>query len=409
MESKKPGKSFFIKFFIIFLSVMFCVYALAFVLYRRSRKIAADETLQSLTTRVTLSLRTLEREIAGIRQMQYECLNDMDLFYYVNASPIMTEFERFQALLAMKNRTDFMRNGSEYINDAAMYIPHLDWVISASRGVDHISDSWTRIVFAPADLSMAGIVFMDGKMYLRAAYPSLPVDPGAFPRHVIIIELSVPAIQDLLHSINMYDQGGSLLSSLSGDYRISAGSHRDSKNISVSSFSEYLNMTCDTYVPEGIIYSHIRWYNTFFILFSLVAVIAVAAFLCFANIIVNRPIQTLVSSLRKMEGGDFTFRIKNHASGEFDYLYRAFNNMASSLETMIEQNYRSQLLARRAELKQLQAQINPHFLYNSFFILYCMAKEEDYESITTFLSYLSDYYRYITRNVMDDVPLKDEV
>jgi two-component system sensor histidine kinase YesM len=75
---------------------------------------------------------------------------------------------------------------------------------------------------------------------------------------------------------------------------------------------------------------------------------------------------------------------------------------------MIELNYRSRLLAQQAELRQLQAQINPHFLYNSFFTLYCMAKEEDYEHMTDFLSYLADYYRYITPNNLEDVPLGDE-
>jgi two-component system, sensor histidine kinase YesM len=66
-------------------------------------------------------------------------------------------------------------------------------------------------------------------------------------------------------------------------------------------------------------------------------------------------------------------------------------------------------LTQRAELRQLQAQINPHFLYNSFFILYRMAKDEDYDNITTFLKYLAEYYRFITRDVQSEVPLASEV
>jgi two-component system sensor histidine kinase YesM len=83
--------------------------------------------------------------------------------------------------------------------------------------------------------------------------------------------------------------------------------------------------------------------------------------------------------------------------------------MASALENLFELNYKQQLLTQRAELRQLQAQINPHFLHNSFFILYRMAKDEDFDNITVFLTYLSDYYRFITRNAQADVKLSSEV
>jgi two-component system sensor histidine kinase YesM len=83
--------------------------------------------------------------------------------------------------------------------------------------------------------------------------------------------------------------------------------------------------------------------------------------------------------------------------------------MVASLQNMIEVNFNQRMLTQQAELRQLQAQINPHFLYNSFFILYRMAKDEDYENITDFLMYLSNFYRYITRDAQIEVPLLDEV
>jgi two-component system sensor histidine kinase YesM len=309
----------------------------------------------------------------------------------------------------------------------------MDRLISSLGGVDHITDDWVRIGQAKADLSVAGIVYLDDRMYLCAAYPSMPVNPRAQSRYVLIIELSVPEIRELLMSFNMYPQGGSLLASVSYEYQIIAGddiglsgsrellrgndpmvkaaAHKNngSRYMVVGSSSEYLNMNLYTYVSEQLIYGPLARYNVLFLLFSAVAIIAVILFLFSAHILVNKPLKLLVHSLKKMEEGDFKIRIKSHANDEFDYLYRAFNNMASSLENLIELNYRSRMLTQKAELKQLQAQINPHFLYNSFFILYCMAKDRDYENITLFLTYLSDYYRYITRNILDDVMLKDEV
>jgi two-component system sensor histidine kinase YesM len=70
-----------------------------------------------------------------------------------------------------------------------------------------------------------------------------------------------------------------------------------------------------------------------------------------------------------------------------------------------EKNFRLQL----SELRQLQSQINPHFLYNSFYIVYRMAKMGDHEQIMAFAKYLGDYFRFITRSDSDTVAFGQEV
>ncbi|GJM75129.1 hypothetical protein HMSSN036_73450 [Paenibacillus macerans] len=66
-------------------------------------------------------------------------------------------------------------------------------------------------------------------------------------------------------------------------------------------------------------------------------------------------------------------------------------------------------MAQRAELKQLQSQINPHFLYNSFFILNTMAKTGDTERIEQFTTLLGEYFEFVTRNASDLVALEQEI
>ena len=65
-------------------------------------------------------------------------------------------------------------------------------------------------------------------------------------------------------------------------------------------------------------------------------------------------------------------------------------------------------LTARAEVRALQAQINPHFLYNSFYHLYRMAKMEDTDGIAEMSLKLSSYYRYITRSAQPVVTLAME-
>ena len=66
-------------------------------------------------------------------------------------------------------------------------------------------------------------------------------------------------------------------------------------------------------------------------------------------------------------------------------------------------------LAQRAQLKQLQAQINPHFLYNSFFILSRRIRREDIDGAVELAQHLGDYFKYLSRDQSDDIPLSDEV
>ncbi len=82
--------------------------------------------------------------------------------------------------------------------------------------------------------------------------------------------------------------------------------------------------------------------------------------------------------------------------------------MAGHLETLIDEVYSQKLLLQKAEFKQLQAQINPHFLYNSFFMLQRMIKNRMQEEAIQVSRELGVYFQYITRNNSDFVYFKDE-
>ena len=60
-------------------------------------------------------------------------------------------------------------------------------------------------------------------------------------------------------------------------------------------------------------------------------------------------------------------------------------------------------------MKQLQAQINPHFLYNSFFILSRRIHKEDIEGAEALSNHLGNYFKYLSRDQSDDISLSDEV
>ncbi len=429
-------RSVFVMLLSIFLVVMIPMYILGFGIYSWGHGMARQEITNSLNSTVSFYIRTLETEIQRIRDLQFECLNDSNLFYYVNASSIMSQFQRVSALLSLQNRLSVMRDSSHYILDAILYLPRNGKMISAKGGVDELSDAWKPIVAAKADKSAAGIIYVDGRLYLGAAYPVLPADPDATPLYILIIELSTKDVQEFLLSFNLYQSGGTVLYNETQDYRLSSDnagevvdhirhderianemlksgeatvSMNNRQYLVVGEASKYLNMELYTYIPETQIYQRIWRYQTLFFVFSVVALVVMVVFSLACYMLIKKPMNLLVRSLRKVERGDLSTRIEHHVSDEYAYLYDTFNGMASALENLFELNYKQQLLTQRAELRQLQAQINPHFLHNSFFILYRMAKDEDFDNITVFLTYLSDYYRFITRNAQADVKLSNEV
>lgn len=85
------------------------------------------------------------------------------------------------------------------------------------------------------------------------------------------------------------------------------------------------------------------------------------------------------------------------------------NKMFKKVTQLIDENYAKELYVQRAVYRQLQSQINPHFLYNSFFVLQNMIREEENESASEFTKSLGQYYKFITRTERQEVALKEEV
>ncbi|MCZ8522651.1 MULTISPECIES: sensor histidine kinase [Paenibacillus] len=139
----------------------------------------------------------------------------------------------------------------------------------------------------------------------------------------------------------------------------------------------------------------------------LLAAGAAASYLLYRN--VQLPIRNLIRGVRRMKEGDLSSRIAYRADNEFDDLIGHYNEMAEQIQRLIEDVYTEKLRSREATLKQLQSQINPHFLYNSLFFIINSAMLDDRDSVTAMAHHLAEYYRYTTRVENQQVTLRDEL
>ncbi|WP_336496182.1 sensor histidine kinase [Psychrobacillus sp. FJAT-51614] len=129
-----------------------------------------------------------------------------------------------------------------------------------------------------------------------------------------------------------------------------------------------------------------------------------------------RPIHRLRSFMKEVEIGHLNGRVKVESNDEIGQLTAGFNKSVERLSNLLEEVYVSKLKEAEmtlnkteTELKMLQSQINPHFLYNSLETIRGMALEEGRENIANISSSLGKLLRYNLRNSLPTVSLREEI
>ncbi|MFC4100340.1 sensor histidine kinase [Paenibacillus xanthanilyticus] len=148
--------------------------------------------------------------------------------------------------------------------------------------------------------------------------------------------------------------------------------------------------------------------NLFYLSIAVLLVMSVAVVFALYRS-VQLPLLQLVRGTKRLSAGDFSVRLPNAERNEFSVLFGRFNIMAQRIQELIENVYEEQLRRREATLKQLQSQINPHFLYNCLFYIKNMARMKNEQAVVAMSLNLGEYYRYITRSENDRATLREEV
>ncbi|GGP08544.1 putative two-component sensor kinase [Oceanobacillus neutriphilus] len=127
------------------------------------------------------------------------------------------------------------------------------------------------------------------------------------------------------------------------------------------------------------------------VIFLSIAIMAVSIYLL-AKVVV-RPLEKLSKNMEKIEKGDLTVSVFNSGTDEIGNLIKQFGNMVNKLNDMIDQVYKSKIAQQEYEMKALQAQINPHFFYNSLSLINSKAIMAEQEDISQMAQHLSTFYR----------------
>jgi two-component system sensor histidine kinase YesM len=177
----------------------------------------------------------------------------------------------------------------------------------------------------------------------------------------------------------------------------------------VAHYLPLIDSTLVQAVPVTEIYAQQTVYRSYLNYFILLSVLLFVVYAVMTHKLVKKPVGKLIVGFREIERGnyDVSINLRNPAN-EFRDLIIGFNRMTSRLNEAVNKLYIQELYVKQIELKQLQMQINPHFLYNSYFMLSRLVAQEDLENAKRLAEHLGEFFRYITRNDQDKMPLSSE-
>lgn len=129
----------------------------------------------------------------------------------------------------------------------------------------------------------------------------------------------------------------------------------------------------------------------------------------YTSSVVTTPIKKLLTAMQKVKEGNFKEKVNFVYKDEIGKLGAQYNNMIDNLHQLINRVFKLQLQEKEAELKALQAQINPHFLYNTLDTIFWKAEKADEKEISEMIYALSKLFRLSLNRGNDLTSVRKEI
>lgn len=162
-------------------------------------------------------------------------------------------------------------------------------------------------------------------------------------------------------------------------------------------------------VPTDVLFSKIYSFEIVLIYTFLLCLLFAVIIALLMSKTLTEPISRLQSTMKQAETGDFSVAMEITSNDEIGQLGRSFNNMLEKVNSLIKRVYQTEIARKEAQLNALQAQINPHFLYNTLQIMDIMAEDKEAYEISKACQALSKIFRYSIQRGRETVTLREEL
>lgn len=124
---------------------------------------------------------------------------------------------------------------------------------------------------------------------------------------------------------------------------------------------------------------------------------------------INKRLSKVIKGMRCVQSGDLNYYIENDTNDELGELIDSYNYMIGKMSILIEDQYKLGKDVKNAELKALQSQINPHFLYNTLDMINWMSYKKMNKEISLAVKHLAKFYKLSLNKGKDLISIQDEI
>lgn len=225
-------------------------------------------------------------------------------------------------------------------------------------------------------------------------------------------------------SVYLLNKKGQIIYNPNGDEKITVDTHQLFERINSSKnenhfktnshyvfFKKAFNsqVTVMKVIPMTVIRDGVTKTFVYGILISIISIILTVLLSIYMSLKTTKPIIQLVDAMKEVGENNFEVHIKTDRNDEIGLLEKNFTTMVYRIKELIDKEYKSEIATKEAQFKALQAQINPHFLYNTLQLVGGMAVARNTSTIYLIIGALSDMFRYITGKQGDLVKISDEI
>ncbi len=278
-------------------------------------------------------------------------------------------------------------------------------------------------------------VYESGALVISLSRPIFYRNEGKTVKGVLLMEIDFNLIQQLLKKTHMGKSGYLYMVNTEDKLiyhpnavELQNGSQLESfnnlKNHSNTSYFELFNKKTRLITVKSTVYtewkivgvsfledilSSMKDYVAFLLLaFTFTVVIAVAISI-YISTKISDPISKLVTSMKEVEAGNFDIALDIKGEKEVEEMSETFNSMTQKIRNLKDEIVIEQDAKRKSELNALQAQINPHFLYNTLDSIVWMAENDRVKEVITMVTALAKLFRISISGGRNMITVAEEV
>lgn len=166
------------------------------------------------------------------------------------------------------------------------------------------------------------------------------------------------------------------------------------KKVFFAVYQDKYNLGAYSLMPRALLNKNQKVLTENLLLITVIMLAVISISFYFVSRSLSRPLEEMTKTVKRIQAGETQLRMENLKEDEVGELGQSFNNMLDQIEGLIAKEYENKLLLNRAEYQALQAQINPHFLYNTLDTMSSIADIQNCSQVSALCQSLAGIFRY---------------